>query len=243
MDRRQLLKGFAGLAFCPLCATGGFAQEHWDYSNPAAWPGVCSTGKAQSPIDIVKSSTAKLPPLNISWPGSADSIVNNGHTIQLNFKSGGLLAVGDNKYTPLNQFHFHRPSEHKIAGKGFAMEVHFVHNYPTRTAVIGVLMVAGKPNSTFSHIVKSMPRKPEHGAKSHEAPIKGINPRHLLPANHGYFRYAGSLTTPGCAEGVAWMVMANPIEVAAADIAAFAKMYPNNARPARQDNRKVERSA
>jgi carbonic anhydrase len=243
MDRRQLLKGLTGLALCPFCATPGFAQEHWDYSNPAAWPGACSTGTAQSPIDIVKASRANLPPLKIAWPASADTIVNNGHTIQLNFKSGGLLAVGNNKFTPLNQFHFHRPSEHKIGGKGFAMEVHFVHNYPDRTAVIGVLMVAGKPNPAFSHIVKSMPKKPEHGAKAHEVPVKGVNPQALLPASHGYFRYAGSLTTPGCAEGVEWMLMDHPIEVAAADIAAFAKMYPNNARPARRDGREVQRSS
>ena len=246
MDRRQLLKGFAGLALCPLCATPGFGQDHdWSYSNPGAWPGVCSSGKAQSPIDIGTTSPAKLPALDIAWSRSADAIVNNGHTIQLDFRSGGTLTVGNNTYTPLNQFHFHRPSEHTIGGQGSAMELHFVHNYPTRTAVIGVLMRSGKPNPTFATIVKSMPKKaevPPHGQKPKGVVIAGVNPAALLPARRSYYRYTGSLTTPGCTEGVAWMLMTDPIEVAAADIAEFAKLYANNARPARKDSRKVERS-
>jgi hypothetical protein len=34
--------------------------------------------------------------------------------------------VGETKYA-LQQFHFHRPSEEKINGKGYEMEVHLVH--------------------------------------------------------------------------------------------------------------------
>jgi len=37
---------------------------------------------------------------------------------------------------------------------------------------------------------------------------------------------------------VEWLVLTNPIQVAAADVAAFAKLYPMNARPAQRDNRR-----
>jgi len=50
-----------------------------------------------------------------------DTIVNNGHTIQLGFVEGDRLNVGHRTYA-LKQFHFHHPSEHLIDGRGYAME-------------------------------------------------------------------------------------------------------------------------
>lgn len=117
------------------------------------------------------------------------------------------------------------------------MEVHFVHNYPTRIAVVGVLMTAGRANATFAQIVASMPQ-----TKGSKVDAVGIDPNGLLPAGRSYYRYAGSLTTPDCTEGVDWMLLTNSIEVAAADIQAFGRLYPMNARPARKDGRTVLRS-
>jgi carbonic anhydrase len=236
MDRRQLLKGFAGLGLCPLCATPAFAQHGWSYSDPGRWGGTCSTGRSQSPIDIGATSQAALPPLNVAWDVASDAVVNNGHTIQVNFKPGGTLTVGNNRYAPLNQLHFHNPSEHLIGGKRFPMEIHFVHNYPARIAVIGVMMTPGRANPTFARIVASMPQR------DRKVEVAGIDPRGLLPARQSYYRYAGSLTTPECTEGVEWMLLTDPVEVAAQDIQAFARLYPMNARPARKDNRSVQRS-
>jgi carbonic anhydrase len=54
----------------------------------------------------------------------------------------------------------------------------------------------------------------------------------------GYFAYAGSLTTPPCSETVSWMLLTNPIEVSETDVAAFARLYPMNARPAQKPNRR-----
>ena len=50
--------------------------------------------------------------------------------------------------------------------------------------------------------------------------------------------HPGSLTTPPCAEIVEWLLLTDPIEVAEADVAGFAKLYPVNARPAQKDNRR-----
>ena len=129
MNRRHVLKTLAGIALCPLCAPGGFAAEgaHWSYEGdggPAKWGDldaankVCAIGSQQSPIDIGTTVKAQLPALKINWARSADTIVNNGHTIQLNLAEGSAMTLGDVKYKLL-QFHFHRPSEHLIAGKNF----------------------------------------------------------------------------------------------------------------------------
>ena len=95
MNRRHALKALTGLVLCPLCASTGSAAEgaHWTYegtTGPDNWGDVdaaskvCSVGSQQSPIDINGSIKAQLPPLRIAWGKTADTIVNNGHTIQLN---------------------------------------------------------------------------------------------------------------------------------------------------------------
>lgn len=245
MNRRHALKMLGGLALCPLCATTGFAAEgaHWSYEGakgPEKWGNldaaskVCSIGSQQSPIDIGDTIKAELPPLTIAWSGKVATIVNNGHTIQVNVAEGSTLTLGKDKFTLL-QFHFHRPSEHLIAGKSFPMEVHFVHrNAAGNLAVIGVLMAAGKSNAVFHTIVSTMPMKPGPAVKADAA----IDPNGLLPAARSYYRYPGSLTTPPCNEIVDWLLLTTPIDVAEADVAAFATLYKMNARPAQKPNRR-----
>lgn len=245
MNRRHALKALAGLALCPLCSQNGIAAEgaHWSYEGdhgPAKWGDldaankVCAIGSQQSPIDIGATVKAQLPPLKINWARSADTVINNGHTIQLNFTEGSTMTPGDVKYK-LVQLHFHRPSEHLIAGKNFPMEAHFVHRADSGAlAVVGVLMTTGKPNAAFSRIVSTMPAQEGPAVKADAR----INPNALLPARLGYYRYPGSLTTPPCAEIVEWLLLTNPIQVAEADVASFAKLYPMNARPAQKDNRR-----
>jgi carbonic anhydrase len=245
MDRRHVLKALAGLALCPLCAPQAFSAEgpHWSYEGadgPANWGSLspayltCSAGSQQSPIDIGATVRAQLPPLEIAWGESADTIVNNGHTIQLTPAAGSKLTLGNTEYK-FAQFHFHRPSEHAVGGRSFPMEVHFVHqNDAGGLAVIGALMATGQANPVFNKIVATMPAKEGPPVKADPA----INPNGLLPANRTYYGYAGSLTTPGCAETVQWLVLTEPIQVAEADVAGFAKLYPLNARPVQQPNRR-----
>jgi carbonic anhydrase len=245
VNRRRALGVLAALAACPACASRSFAAEgaHWSYEGaggPSHWGDidaasrVCATGSQQSPIDVDATIRAELPPLKIQWAKSADTIVNNGHTIQLSAAPGSTLTLGDDEYK-LVQFHFHRPSEHLIDGKSFPMEAHFVHQHSSgRLAVVGVLMTTGKANPDFNKVVATMPGKEGPAVKADPA----IDPNGFLPNNLTYYRYNGSLTTPPCAETVAWLLLTQPIEVAEADVAAFAKLYAMNARPAQKDNRR-----
>jgi carbonic anhydrase len=245
MDRRTALMSIAGLGLCAVCAKAGFAaaeEVHWSYegaSGPQRWGDldaadrVCGIGSQQSPIAIDSSIAAQLPRLRFAWAGEPDTIVNNGHSIQLNFDDGGALKVGPDAYK-LVQFHFHHPSEHLIDDKASAMEIHFVHrNEAGGLAVVGVLVKPGKSNPAFAKIIAAMPTE--------GPPVKApaaLNPLGLLPKARGYYHYAGSLTTPPCSETVEWMLLRQPIEVAAGDIEAFAKLYPMNARPAQKINRR-----
>jgi carbonic anhydrase len=249
MHRRQALKFFAGLALCPLCAGAGLGEEthagpHWSYegaTGPTNWGNLeaanrmCSTGTQQSPIDLSEPVSAQEPALSLAWKTRPDTIVNNGHTIQLNFKEGSTINLGKRSYG-LAQFHFHHPSEHHIKGNSFAMEAHFVHAAAggTGLAVVGVFMAPGKTNAVFSKIVSTMPTKEGPPVSADRA----IDPNGLLPARKNFYRYEGSLTTPPCSETVDWLVLTDHIEVAEAHIARFVQLYPMNARPVQDQNRR-----
>jgi carbonic anhydrase len=245
MHRRHALKMLTGLALCPLCARQGLAADHagWSYGStdgPAKWGDldaanrVCSVGDQQSPIDIRDPIKAQLTPLKITWDKQADTIVNNGHTIQLDIGDSSVLEYNSTNYRFL-QFHFHRPSEHLIDGKNFPMEAHFVHaNVRNSLAVVAVLMATGRPNPVFNKIVSTMPETEGPAVKADPA----INPNGLLPATRSYYRYSGSLTTPPCSETVDWLLFTDPIQVADADVARFAKLYPMDARPVQKTNRR-----
>jgi carbonic anhydrase len=237
---------FAGLAVCPLCASLGTAEEahHWSYegeNGPDKWGGLdaadaaCSTGSQQSPVDIAGAIGAQQSPLRLAWSKRPDTIINNGHTIQLGFTQGGTLHLGRRTFQ-LTQFHFHHPSEHLVAGKRFAMEAHFVHSAATGggLAVVGVLIVPGRTNAAFNKIVATMPQTEGPAGPAD----RSIDPSRLLPSQHGYYHYEGSLTTPPCSESVDWLLLSHPIEAAEADIARFAKLFPMNARPVQKLDRR-----
>jgi carbonic anhydrase len=171
INRRHDLKAFAAAALCPLCPTSGFAADaaHWSYegtTGPEKWGDldaaskVCSVGSQQSPLDIVTPVKSDLPSLKIAWGKRADTILNNGHTIQLNFTEGSTLSVGKENYSLL-QFHFHRPSEHKVAGKSFPMEVHFVHR--TAAGALGVRQASIRtrscPQSATTTVMRDRSRR------------------------------------------------------------------------------------
>ncbi|MEJ2374762.1 MAG: carbonic anhydrase [Pseudolabrys sp.] len=244
MNRRHALQALAGLALCPLCARAGLAAgppwgyegahgpDHWGEIDAASK--VCGAGTQQSPIDIEHPIKAQLPPIKIAWHDRCKTIVNNGHTIQLDVVPGSTLAMGNDAYA-LVQFNFHHPSEHTIAGKTYPMEAHFVHRNDDGTlAVLAVMLKAGSSNTVFKKIVETMPRQ----AGPAVAADKAIDPHALLPSERGYYRYAGSLTTPPCSEVVNWVLLREPIVVAQADIDAFAKVFPMNARPVQNLDRR-----
>lgn len=249
MDRRRFFTLALGAALCPACGVSrSLAAEavHYDYegtAGPSKWGELapefrtCTIGTTQSPIDIHDPISAALPKLAVSYPTTIKgTIVNNGHTIQVNTEAGTLRA-GKTTYT-LVQFHFHRPSEHTFAGKTSAMEVHFVHKDDKgQLGVLGALIEEGKANPAFESMLAQMPAR--EGPPVALDAGKTIDMNQLLPAKRAYYRYSGSLTTPPCSELVDWMVLADKITASKEQIAKFAALYPLNARPVQPDNRRL----
>lgn len=213
------------------------AGEHaaWSYrgdTGPEKWSvlsrefSACSEGRNQSPVDLVNLVDAELPALALNYEGPCVSAVNNGHTYKVEAGSGNTLMVGDRVYD-LKQFHFHAPSENHIEGRSFPLECHFVHaDGDGNLAVIALMFEEGSENAELEKAWSVMPV----GKGEESALAAPLNPAELLPADLGYYRFSGSLTTPPCTEGVTWLVLKAYAGVSAEQVEKFQKTmgHPNN---------------
>jgi carbonic anhydrase len=218
--------------------------HHWSYSgkeSPSHWAELdaqyrlCAAGKRQSPINIHTNAVyrSELSPLEFDYRPSPLHIIDNGHTIQADYGHGSSLLVGGHRYQ-LVQIHFHHPSEEEIDGKRFDMVAHLVHRDAAgKLAVVAVLLKVGHENPLLGSLWSHLPKAGDH---SEASPTIDIDARQLIPADHGYFTFTGSLTTPPCSEGVRWLVLKTPMEISDAQLAVFAGRYPDDARPIQRLN-------
>jgi carbonic anhydrase len=233
------------LALLPVCAHSEEAHHEWDYGaqhGPQHWGELkpefesCALGKEQSPIDIRNAVHAKLEPIRFDYHPTPLHIIDNGHTIQVNYAPGSSITVGEQRYE-LVQFHFHKPSEEKVNGKSYPMVAHLVHkNAGGALAVVAVLLKQGQQNSLVKTLWTNLPLEKDQEKVAEKAII---NAARLIPANHAYYKFAGSLTTPPCSEGVTWFVLVSPMPVSEAQVARFGKIYRANARPVQPLNERT----
>jgi carbonic anhydrase len=199
---------------------------HWGDLSPDYL--ACKTGREQSPVDILNAKEAPLPPIRFDYKAVPLKLINNGHTVQVNYGGGSSISIGDERYE-LRQFHFHRPSEEQIDGHAFDMVVHLVHtNGRGEIAVVAILIEKGAANSAIQKIWAEIPTIT---GKVQQVQNLQINASDFLPRNLSYYTYRGSLTTPPCTEGVIWFIVKTPITASAGQIRAFSAMFRLNARP------------
>ena len=206
--------------------TGKEAPENWgDLSSEYR---TCKFGMQQSPIDLHSSVDADLATIDINYQPIPLTIINNGHTIQVDAKSGNTIKL-DGEEFELLQFHFHHPSEHTLTNSVYPMELHLVHaNSQGELAVLGVFLEEGTSNKALEPVWQAMPQQ---RSKAHKVSGVKIDIAQLLPKKREVYRYFGSLTTPPCSEIVKWVVYQTPIQVSATQIAQFREIFPLNARP------------
>jgi carbonic anhydrase len=219
-------KSLSLFAAAAMACSGAAWAQHWGYkgeAGPENWSKVdqkfamCALGRNQAPIDLTGFVEADLKPLVFAYKPGAAEIVNNGHTVEIDYAPGSTLTV-DGRTFELKQFHFHAPSENRIGGKSFPLEGHLVHaDKDGNLAVVAVMFAEGAAHPLLAKLWSAMPAKP--GEKS--ALPQGLSATGLLPANREYFRFNGSLTTPPCSEGVRWLVMKHHPTVSKAQVEQF----------------------
>ena len=226
----------AGLVGSNLLWGDSAGEVQWGYEGdrgPAHWGSLdaafstCGAGTAQSPIDLAGGTDGDFAAIEFDYGAHLATVVNTGHTIQVNVDPGSGITLGGTRYELL-QFHFHHGSEHTVGGVRLPMEMHLVHRSDRGAlAVVGVLLGAGAANEALAPIWERIPSQRQLGRGSAGRGSGGGAAAGTATA----WRYRGSLTTPPCTEGVAWIVMSEPVTLSAAQIAAFGALYARNYRP------------
>ena len=221
-------------------------QAHWGYeagNGPSRWGELnrdwvlCAEGHHQSPVDLSGARQEKFDEMKLEFPTAnltiihqthVIDVIDNGHTIQINYDQGETFAIGNESYE-LRQYHFHSPSEHTVKGRHYPMEMHLVHiSKDKKLAVIGVFIEEGRHNDAFDTIWSNLPNKT--GQEIHLENVQ-VDIDDMLPKNKATYRYDGSLTTPPCSEGVRWFVYVEPIQLSSDQIKVFQKIFHGNNRP------------
>ncbi len=227
---------------------GGGQVAHWGYeadNGPDDWGSMdpawllCAEGRGQSPIDLANATEFELGRVEIDTPSGQEvevlnqegviGALDNGHTIQINSKTGETMTVGDKTYA-LVQFHFHAPSEHTVDGEHYPMEMHLVHQAEDGAlAVAGVFVEEGTENPGIAPLWAQLPE-----GRGTEATVRvptEFADRIFSGDATGVYHYSGSLTTPPCSEGVQWYIRRTPTQFSKDQIATFTAVYDHNNRP------------
>lgn len=229
------------ILFVLMCSCVLLVAHDWKYhgdNGPSNWGNLdssyilCKVGNMQSPINISKRNVINkaiefsLNDLNLSEV----VLENNGYTLQFTPKSESTINFNDDIYS-LQQFHFHTPSEHKVDGNMYSMEIHFVYkNKNDEILVMAAFVKRGSSNATLETIIQDIPKV------NKSINIKDIDITELLPQDRSYFQYIGSLTTPPCTQNVQWIVLKKPINAQKNQIDKIHNVINDNARPTQELN-------
>lgn len=206
---------------------GDTGPDHW--AALSADNAACSRGERQSPIDIHDADLIRvnLDPIAFHYQASAFSVIDSGHTIRVLPGTGNSLDIMGRRFE-LVEFQFHHPSETRIDGKAYALEIELIHrDAQGRTAIVSLLGQLGAPQPVVQRVWDNLP------LERHDVVLaaKPLNLQDLLPASPDYYTFMGSLTTPPCTGDVLWMVMKQPITLSQDQLDILERLYPANARP------------
>ncbi|XP_028275886.1 carbonic anhydrase 4b [Parambassis ranga] len=230
-------------------------------TGPDIWGTVsqqCS-GRSQSPVNIITRKILpdeRLTPLHFIGYQEVfqGQLINNGHSVQLELPSSIKIKGGNLPSTyKAVQFHLHwgqdggPGSEHTVDGEYFPMEMHIVHikeEYDsiaeavrdrTGVAVLGFFFQESKStNNKYDPLINVLK---DIAQPSTAVTLTGVSLDMFIAPQKNltkYFRYDGSLTTPGCAEAVVWTLFENTIPLSKMQLAAFSHLqFPDGKRMVR----------
>ncbi|KAG1951376.1 dehydrogenase/reductase SDR family [Pimephales promelas] len=219
--------------------------------GPDKWATVAKNcgNRKQSPINIVTKNTSADSHLTpVQFTGYQEIIsgvlTNNGHTVQLNLPNGAKINGANLGSTyKAQQLHLHwgknggPGSEHTIDGEKYPMELHIVHirdNYtsveqaigdPSGVAVLGFFYEeSDNANNKYEAIINSLKNITHPGTNV----TLGYVSLDMLILPHDelekYYRYEGSLTTPGCSEAVVWTIFEKTIPLSKEQLSVFSNL-------------------
>lgn len=250
------------------------ARPQWVYVDQgASWVnrglGFCGNHEGQSPVNFADAAAetalgiGQMTPaqerLWYNYPpvGVPLRLVNDGHTVGVTFPelykagvgvSGGQSSgemLQDRNFFRLYKMTIHHPSEHKLHGKAFPLELQLIHQNPMtqKTGILAIWVELGEPSAFFTTLLEGgVPERTldEVNFNLRASPITdarsstsmGLSLASLLEESgvpgkvteDGVFRYKGSLTEPPCEEGVEWWVRRTTVKASQQQINKLASL-------------------
>ncbi|KAA8586793.1 carbonic anhydrase IV c [Etheostoma spectabile] len=219
-------------------------------SDPIRWAAQFPScgGLRQSPINIVTSKVhvnSALPPFEFIGHTNTINITvkNKGHSAHFTLPQSVRLTGGalPGQYRAA-QFHFHwggdgRPgSEHTIDGERFPMELHIVHIKEPYSCLAeaehdmaGIALLAflfeeaSDDHPHLDAVIAALGRVQNNGSST---VIPNFRLSDIIPSAedlHSYYRYVGSMTTPGCEQAVAWTLFHRTLSISSRQLYAIAQ--------------------
>jgi carbonic anhydrase len=215
---------------------GPGGPEHWADVAPENL--LCREGRRQSPIHIQNGIQVDLAPLLFDYSPTRFSVLDTGRGIEAQGLGNVLVLMG--KTYALERVTFQRPGEHSIEDKTFAMSAHLEHRaFDGERLRVAVMLEIGAENPFVQQVLNYLPLEQNRAV----TPDDDFDLGQLLPKQHGYHTFMGSMSQPPCTEGVIWVVLQTPVTLSAAQEAVFARLYPNNARPLQATHGRVIKSS
>jgi len=211
-----------------------------DYTQGGAnWGGLCTSGTAQSPVDLGATTAQNFPHfLFLTYPAlSVLNATNCPNSYSFTLSPVAELIVKDNTSHSFpyrtGAVFFHSPSEHTIDGQQHSLEMQVRFDvFPTgsgRSAVLSVLFNRDsdpEPNPFFEQLIGN---NGELVSTLETFSLSGVVSQWTAFAP--YYYYEGSMTVPPCTEGFGWYLLATPQRLSAAQLSAFQHL---------QNSRKVQ---
>ncbi|KAK2723537.1 hypothetical protein QYM36_002020 [Artemia franciscana] len=241
---------------------GDHGPDKWSELEP-----ICATGEEESPIALETNETisAELPDLEMKGYDKHPKeylMQNNGHTLVVSLKDSILPSVrkgGLRSEYIFRQMHFHwgetseEGSEHVINGKRYPMEIHLVHYNKKYGSVpkavshrdgLEVLAVFVEISDEANQVFEKMLSNLEQLISSNSAvtlPGDSFVLADFLPIDKNFYRYHGSLTTPGCNQAVFWTIFSEPITMSEDQIDQFRRLLDHENHPMSGNFRPLQR--
>lgn len=210
----------------------------WDYTSgprgPKNWASLnpqydmCSSGKAQSPVNLVWHKPSSPNPLTLHYKAGNATIMNTGNTFRIELTPQSSITYNGVDYL-LEKIEIRSPSEHSLSGNQLPMELQFYHRSSSglKQAIVSLLVITGRGSSWFDELWQ----KTQNLENYKSSPTFKFNPEQLIPPRRTFYHYEGSLTHPPCLENVQWFVFNTPLQLSQEQIAEFRKLFGPNNRP------------
>lgn len=220
-------------------------NEGWNYMNKGSdWECTCKDGIMQSPIDLptkpLASPTTLMPMFTYervsvnAEESTIDGLIEEGKKITIRYEKnalrifhpnmGKIVALDGSVYIA-EEIVFHTPSEHKINGEQFDMEMQVIHYGRTKGDIANQVVLSVLFRNSPGHYNKFLDKIDFFNLPNPMEPSIELQHDFFIPSvfldtdaedilsmePFTFYNYEGSLTAPPCTERTTYYVTADPI--------------------------------